>query len=450
MNYFGELLAIDGFQVSLNVSLPQNYSESLYHLYQPLLGIEAINLYELLIKEAKLMAHLAIEKQTHHTIMTQLNLPLNKIYEARLKLEAIGLLKTYKKESETNNFFTYEVIPPFTPEQFFSDIMLSELLHRHVGEQRFLQLKKFYIKDVETQKGNEITKTFNEVFETYEPKKIISMPTTENGQTKPEIQLKPVDFKIINTALKQRNLPVSRILTETNERIITQLANLYDLETYEIENALIWAITDQHTLDIEQFHAACLDYFNNKQNAGNVKLTFKLKEKLPKKTGTVNHDKRSKIERLIEHFENISPRQLLEDLSEGNHASEQDLKMIGDIMVKQGLPPPVMNVLIHYTLLNSNMQLSRPYIEKIASHWSRAKLKTAREAMEFAYKQVKESKQSKKRSYTRSQPKKKEVIPDWFYEREEQKEMKEDKPLTKDEQLAKEEIAAILKKYESK
>src|SRR5699024_9328968 len=65
-------------------------------------------------------------------------------------------------------------------------------------------------------------------------------------------------------------------------------------------------------------------------------------------------------------------------------ASESDMKLIREVMLKQGLKTPVMNVLIHYVLLQSNMQLSRAYLEKIASHWSRANLSSAKEAMEFA------------------------------------------------------------------
>lgn len=447
VNYFGELLPVDGFHVTLNVSLPQNYAESLHHLYQPLLGIEAINLYELFIAEAKFMAHLSLEQQTHHTLMSQLNLPLYLIYEARVKLEAIGLLRTYKRETETEKLFLYEIIPPFTPEEFFQDIMLTELLHRQVGDERFSNLKKHYAKANQTEKGKNITKTFNEVFQTYEPKQDVAKTSVEKMQTKPEIVLVPVDFNIISSALKQRKLPVSRILTDTNRRIITQVANLYDLETYEIEKALLWALTDEHTLDIEQFQAACHDFFKNKQNANNVKLTFTLSEN--NSTKKISNANRTQIDQLIERFETITPKQLLEDLSEGHHASEQDLKMIRDIMVRQGIPTPVMNVLIHFTLLKSNMQLSRPYMEKIASHWSRAKLKTAREAMEFAKKQLSEPKQSNKRNNRRTQFQKKEVIPDWFYERKQQKEKHEEKPLSKEEQRAKEELAAILKKYDS-
>src|SRR5699024_1722204 len=124
--------------------------------------------------------------------------------------------------------------------------------------------------------------------------------------------------------------------TETNERIITQLANLYNLESYELEKALLWALTDENELDVEQFRAACHDFFGSKQNTANVKLTLKTdqqKQEQPKTSAP-----RSKMDELVERLETISPKELLEDLSGGNNASPQDLQIISDIMVKQGLP----------------------------------------------------------------------------------------------------------------
>lgn len=447
MNFFGKLLPIDGYYVTLNVSLPQNYTQSLHHLYQPLLGIEAINLYELLLEEANLMAHLSLKKQTHHTLMSHLNRPLNIIYDSLLKLEAIGLLRTYKKENESEKLYTYELIPPFAPRQFFNDYMLTELLQRQIGKQRLLQLKDYYVQGVAHDKGTEVTASFNEVFQTYEPSGEMPMTSHETIQTEPEIALVPIDFKLLADSLRQRNIPISRVLTETNERIITQVANLYDLELYEIEKALHWALTDENTLDIEQFKGACHDFFKNKENTSKIKLTYKL----TKQNSERNEPKRklSKKEQLIRRFETITPKQLLEDLSEGRHASEQDLKMIREIMVKQGLPTPVMNVLIHFTLLKTNMQLSRPYMEKIASHWSRTKLKTAAEAMEFALRQVNEPRQTKKQTYKRSQPNREEVIPDWFHDRNNKQEKEKANPLSKEDEKAQEELAAILKKYQS-
>lgn len=445
MKHIGELLPVDGFQVICNVSLPQHYQASLYHLYQPLIGMESIHLYEFFIHEAQLTTALSVEKQTHHTLMNHLNVPLHEIYKARLNLEAIGLLQTYKEENQEGRQFTYQLVPPFSPPHFFNDLMLAELLERHVGSRRFKQLKQFYIKKKEPRQGTNITASFHDVFQTYEPKSSTVL-TSDISQTEPTIHLDPIDFTLLASVLKQRNIPVSRVLTETNERMITQLAHLYDLETYELEKALLWALTDEHELNIEQFKAACHDFFTAKTKVSNVKLSLKKEPSKSKQTKPKQF--RSKTDELVAHLESISPKQLLEDLSGGNHASEQDLKMIREIMIKQGLAAPVMNVLIHFTMLKTNMMLSRPYMERIASHWSRAQLKTAKEAMEFALRQSNGDKPSTRRqSYRKSRQANDEVIPEWFKERHSKEESSKEKSLSAEEIKAQKEMAAILDKY---
>lgn len=447
MKYNGQVLPVDGFAVLLNVSLPQQYQASLYHLYQPLIGMEAVHLYEFFVHEAQLTSQLSIERQTHHTMMNHLNLSLKTIYEARLKLEGIGLLKTLKQEDRQGNLFIYKLIPPFSPQQFFNDLMLRELLKRHVGDRRFEKLCAYYHEDLTEEVGKDITASFHDVFQTYEA---LSPPSSSIKHTEEEraaVPIEKIDLSIIKASLQQRNIPIARVLTEKNERIIHQLTNLYDLESYELEKALLWALTDENTLDVEQFKAACHDLFTTKKNVGNIKLTFRTEENNHSKE--VKRKPQSKTEELINHFESISPKQLLEDLSRGNNASEADLKMISDIMVKQGLPVPVMNVLIHLTMLKTNMMLSRTYMERVASHWSRANIKTARQAMEFAKQQTEQAKkQSRKvnQPYRKQASRNDEVIPAWFNRRH--KETSEKEPaLSEDEKKAQEEMAAILKKY---
>lgn len=143
---------------------------------------------------------------------------------------------------------------------------------------------------------------------------------------------------------------------------------LYELENNEIDKSILWSITEDNRLDTEEFKTACNDLFKAKQQS---KATVK-KVNPPtfskKKTTT---GPKTKEEMLVQELESISPKKLLEDLSSGNNASQQDLKAINEVnevMAKQGLPAPVMNVLIHYVLLQSNMKLSKSYLEKIASH----------------------------------------------------------------------------------
>ncbi len=114
-----------------------------------------------------------------------------------------------------------------------------------------------------------------------------------------------------------------------------------------------------------------------------------------------------------------------------------------------------MNVLIHYVLLQSNMGLSKAYMEKIASHWSRANLKTAKQAMEFAKKQQKQFEANKTKQQYRTpyyrQQKQTEVIPDWFKERKTKQKEKQKESLPNqqkiDVQKEKERMAAFIKEH---
>lgn len=413
-NYIGKILPVDGYFVVLKEALPVNYQISLTHLYQPLIGIEAIALYQTLLDELN-FKH--TEPQTHHTLMNYLTLPLDEIYKARLKLEGIGLLSTHKKENSNQTTFTYELHKPFAPQEFFKDVMLSQLLYHHIGELKYEALKShFETEDVD--QGEDITASFHEVFQTFEPSIEAETAIPEHPAEQKENSVEETDFSWLVEALKQRNIPVGRVLTPENRKYISQLKMLYDLTTYDIEKALLWALTDENYLNKEEFKHACHDLFKSKNQGAAIKLTEKTSNRQPK----ITKKPKTKEEILIQQLETMSPKQLLEDLSSGNHASEQDLKVIREVMTTQGIPTPVMNVLIHYVLLQTDMKLSGPYLKTIASHWSRKNLKTAKEAMEFAKKEKAKFDKKQKTNYRKKASN--EVIPEWFEERKEQRQKK--------------------------
>ncbi|WP_085991722.1 replication initiation and membrane attachment family protein [Oceanobacillus senegalensis] len=415
MRFIGQILPVDGYYVILRGHLPNDYTTSLTHLYQPLIGVHGVVLYLTLLHEMKLQGQ---SPQTHHTLMNYLNLPLDEIYRARLKLEGIGLLKSFKKIEDQISIYTYELQSPFAPIEFFKDAMYSQLLYHQIGEQKYHFLKNRFSDVLHENKGENITVSFNDVFETITP----SIEMTSSGLSDDDPvnhQEDMADLSWIEQMLKQRMIPVGKVLTKENRKLLSQMMLLYDLDSYEIEKSVLWALNEENRLDKEEFKTACHDLFKSKYKNNTVHLTEKVN---PDK---VQEEKpKTKEEMLVHELETISPKQLLEDLSGGNQASEQDMKVIREVMTSQGLPSPVMNVLIHYVLLQSNMKLSKAYLEKIASHWSRAKIKTAKEAMDFAKKEKErfsksatKRKQSTYNTYYRKSNNSKEIVPDWFKER---------------------------------
>ncbi|GGA81802.1 replication initiation and membrane attachment family protein [Ornithinibacillus halotolerans] len=446
----GKILPVDGYSVVLQGNLPLDYAKSLTHLYQPLIGMKAVMLYQTLLHEIDLQQE--NDFQTHHTLMNYLNISLVEIYEERLKLEGIGLLKTFEDVNEHQTVYHYVLRNPFSPSNFFKDAMLSQLLYHHIGNDKFTLLKSHYLKNEKQPGGRNITTSFNDVFETVHSdinvmQNINHLPD-HNGP-----QLASVDFTWMEQILKSRMIPYKRVLTTDNKRIINQMMQLYGLTEYDIEKCVLWALTDENKLDIEEFKEACHDIFKTSRSDTTVQLeSKKLVQTIDEQKIRVNKPL-TKEEQLITHLESISPKQLLEDLSSGNHASEQDLKVIREIMTTQGLPSPVMNVLIHYVLLQTNMKLSKAYLEKIASHWSRANLKTAQEAMEFAKKERErfrismEKKQQKNNVNYKKRNTTSEVIPDWFKERKQKPNVAQNENNNMDLEREKEEIQALLSQY---
>ncbi|WP_407269079.1 replication initiation and membrane attachment family protein [Radiobacillus sp. PE A8.2] len=415
--HIGKILPAERYIIVVSWDITTSFFQSLTHLYQPLIGIQAIALYQTLLSEFQIRKN-SVE-QSHHTLMNFLSMPLDEIYKARLKLEAIGLLRTYKKESDELTSYTYQLQQPFPVQHFLADDMLSQLLYHQLGEHKYKELVEAFLQEkpnVEIN-GENVTANFGEVFDTHAgftntSNQVKPSMNVEQKQSGPPLNNAVIDFKWLEQMLTERMIPAARVLTTTSKKLIVQMVVLYDLTEQELESAVVWAVNEDHQLDTKEFKAACLDLFQLKQNNTDIKLVTK-KQGIPSKP---NKDSQSKEDQFIQMLEQISPKQLLEDLSGGNEASAQDLKLIGEIMSQQGLTPGVINVLVHYVLLKTDMKLTKSYLEKISSHWARKNVKTVRQAMALAKAENTKYQQwgTKKPYYKKTN--RKEVVPDWFEE----------------------------------
>ncbi|MHA4118450.1 DnaD domain protein [Bacillus cereus] len=90
-----------------------------------------------------------------------------------------------------------------------------------------------------------------------------------------------------------------------------------------------------------------------------------------------------------------TPEQLLIEISgfsesledEVHFFLEKDLKIIATVRDNFRLPDPVINVLIYYVMLKTDMRLPKAYVEKIAGHWVRKKIATVDDALAIAKKE---------------------------------------------------------------
>src|SRR5699024_7105060 len=115
-----------------------------------------------------------------------------------------------------------------------------------------------------------------------------------------------IDFSWMEHMLKQRMIPVNKVLHRENRTLITQMMHVYDLAAHEVEKCVLWALTEDNILNTKEFKEACHDMFQSKHHNRSVRLVEKQPEQTKKRSKA---EPATKEEQLIQHLETISPKQ---------------------------------------------------------------------------------------------------------------------------------------------
>ncbi|MGE8206350.1 replication initiation and membrane attachment family protein [Heyndrickxia sp. NPDC080065] len=429
---WNEVQPVDRYQVVSNGLLHEYDRKVISFLYQPLIGTNCFSLYSILWNELE-ENRLWSDEWTHYHLMNFLALNLKEIYEARLKLEGIGLLKTYVKKAGDERSFIYELQPPLSPEQFFTDGMLNVFLYRQLGHSHFQRLKKFFSdRAIEKDAHQEITRTFQDVFTT-NGNQFIQDVDAQNASTIDnhhqyisrkntstiKVNAEDFNFELLFAGLHELLIPKKAITKQVKEAI-SNLAFLYNVNAVEMKNLLLSSLNSEQEIDINELRKATRDWYQLEHADEVPKLVDRVQPSIHR---DVSEETKTQEDKLIYYLEITSPRQLLIDISDGAEPSKGDLQAIEEIMFQQQLPAGVVNVLIQYVMLKTDMKLTKNYLEKIASHWSRKKVKTVKEAMELAkneHRQYQQWADNKKDKKTIKKPTiRTEKLPKWFTEKDE-------------------------------
>ncbi|MCM3021994.1 replication initiation and membrane attachment family protein [Heyndrickxia ginsengihumi] len=432
---WNEIQPVDQYKIVLKGMLNHFDQKVMSLLYQPLIGPNCYSLYMTLWNEVE-VNRLWSETWNHYHLMNFLHLNLQQIYEARLKLEGIGLLKTYTKNVDDVRTFIYELQPPLSPEQFFNDGFLNIFLYRQIGKTHFLKLKKFFSDQrVEASDFQDITRSFHDVFKTSideqmiyneELQEISKLHGDEQFIARREAEQIKIEnhhfnFDILFAELRDFMIPQRAITSEVKEAII-KLSYLYGINELDMKSILLSAVNAEQTIEIDELRKLARDWYQIEHQEGVPQLVDRIQPAMYR--SSVKNEGDTEEEKLITYLETTSPRQVLMDISDGSEPAKADLQAIEDVMFQQQLPPGVMNVLIQYVLIKTDMKLTKNYLEKVASHWARKKLKTVKEAMEFAIKEDRQYKQwvnTKDNKTQRRKPVRTEKLPDWFAEENNEK-----------------------------
>ncbi|MGG0236985.1 replication initiation and membrane attachment family protein [Bacillus rhizoplanae] len=458
-----ELLPIDRYKVSARGLLSNYDRKVLTMLYQPLIGSKAFSLYMTLWGELE-QDRLFGRENTHHSIMVTMQMQLPDIYEERIKLEAIGLLNVYMKKEKDIRMFIYELQPPLMPKQFFDDIVLSIFLYNRLSKAKYNQVKQYFLEEeFDFVSYENMTRSFNDVFGSFNPgqveyaKEELLMPnaTVMPGRAQgnaPKLWNDFFDFSLFVEGLSA--LVPRKAITEQMRECVITLAYVYGIDPLSMQNIVLGAVTEYHTIDMERLRKGARDWYQF-ENGQALPVFSERTQPLHART-MKEKEPTTQEEMLIKQLEEISPRELLKEISGGAEPTKADLQIIEEVMLNQKLTPGVVNVLIYYVMLRSDMKLAKTYVEKIAGHWARKKVGTVSEAMALAKeenRQYQEWAETKKKGRTSKKIVRKEMVPDWLKEeaKEESKEQSQDRASSKENPSKLEEerkrLEEVLKKY---
>lgn len=113
-----ELQPVDAYEIRMSRPFSENDRKLLTLFYQPLIGSEAMSLFMTLWADHDEQAR----EYNHYHLMNVLSLPLLPIFEARISLEAIGLLRTYVKNEGETRTFLYDLLPPLDAKTFLKTL----------------------------------------------------------------------------------------------------------------------------------------------------------------------------------------------------------------------------------------------------------------------------------------------------------------------------------------
>ena len=402
------ILPADTYKVFNRSFIEDREKDVLVSLYQPIIGVVAINLYLTLFND--LNDKIESEYLNHQHLMGLMGINLDIIVEARKKLEAVGLLKTFYREDTINNYI-YVLYAPLSANEFLNHPILNIVLYNNLGKLEYDNIvDKYRTKKIITKDFTDITTSFDKVFTSVNGYSFTNSDIIDAKTRKIEIQSN-IDINLIIGGIPNKMTNAKCFNKEVID-LIVNLAYIYKIDNLNMQGLIRNSINERGLIDKDELRNACRNFY---QFENNGKLPTVIYNKQPEylKEPIGNN---SNIAKMIYTFENVSPYEFLKNSYNGAEPTGRDKKIIENLMIDQKLSPGVVNVLIDYVLKINNKKLNKEYIEAIAGQWKRLNIETVKEAMEICRKEHKKVSKSTVVSKVKKEIKENNdtKLPEWF------------------------------------
>lgn len=419
---YKELQPVDSFQVKLVHPFSSYDRQMITLFYQPLIGADAVSLFLTLWTDAE---QTEPQEHSHYYLMNILSFALQPIFQARITLEAIGLLRTYKKKDVgEKRSFVYELLPPLDAHSFFNDPLLSTFLFSKIGEQPYRQLRsRFLVEKLVKEDYQDVSRTFLDVFQPARGEQAM-VPTVGmdfQGKTQAPgvpFEMAEFDFELFYSGLSEQMIPKSSVRTISQE-MIAKLSFLYTLSPLDMQKVVMIAMDENLQLTEERVRKAAAEFYKMNRSMQPPKLQPAFEVPVTKEVPSENM---SRDEELIYYLENTAPKDMLRKVS-GKEPFAVDIQLAERLITLHEFPVGVVNMLLQYVMLRNDGKITNSFAERIASHWANKKVNDAKTALELSRKEhdqyTKWLNEGKQVTQRKRKPTRQEKVPEWFADRKE-------------------------------
>ena len=368
------LLPLDNFVVINKSILTIEDSKNLILLYQPIIGSISVSLY--LTLWSYLDNKINSKGNTHSDLVLDMQLKLEDIKEAREKLEAIGLIKTYLKKVDINNYI-YELYNPLTAHEFLDNPILNAALYNNISKEEYKRIVDNYVyPKMDFKEYSDISVSFKDMF-SFEAS---SKQTNKNIKKINHLGLtfEPnIDFNEVLSLIPEEMLNVRSITKDVKEKIY-ELSFIYNFDN-ETMSGIIKNSCEDRRLSLDLLKENCKNYYTFENKGSIPKLIYNTQPIYLRQDKVEN----TRLSKIISQFESYKPIEFLES-KQGSKPTEADISILEDLLSNKKLMPGVVNVLIDYVLKINNNRLNKKFVEQIAVQWKRSNIETVADAIKFA------------------------------------------------------------------
>ena len=340
------------FVIKLNHNFDIN-RPVLYKLYMPIVGINAIFLYEYLYNEYQLKNSTNIYISDHNDLCLLLKWDLNDLTNAFKRLEAVGLLKKYLK-NDLSQQTTYLLLEALSFEEFISHPPLLQLLENNISKTERYSLNYTFSKSMVDADLIEQTTPIDYLFKEQDLKL----------EHEPDLDFiyhffinKYQTPVVIELALKQRliNFLLNHQIEPNNLLKILENSLTKSIDCFELKDHLFEIKLHEYIMEV-----------NKKSSVQTIKINRNFE--IFSFNANLEH-----FQTVINEYNNWSAEEYFK-LAAKQTLSIEITKSFKNLREKLCLPDSFINVLTDFCLFRNNGRFSLKYIEKIANSVSKAGL----------------------------------------------------------------------------